>query len=90
MVSDAAFTYNDSSIVFCSFGALFLPRFGVGEDAVSDLRFMPAAGFGDEFAWEEAGLILCAARREDDRVPAIVQRKIRQYGCSERNEIPSY
>ncbi len=66
-------TYVDiaSSIETCSVSAPFLPRFAFGVEAVSDLRFVPAAAFGEALVCDEDGLELCPARRADDLVPAM-------------------
>ena len=62
----------DSSIDICSFSASFFPRLAFGVDAVSDLRFVPAAAFGEALVWDEDGLELCPASLADDLVPAMV------------------
>jgi hypothetical protein len=62
-----------SSIVFCFFLRAFWPRFAEGEEVSKPcLRFLPVVSLEEAVFDCEEGLELCAARRDEERVPAIL------------------
>lgn len=61
-----------SSIVFCFFLLAVLPRFAEGEVSEACLRLVPVFSLEEAVFNCEEGLELCAARRDEERVPAML------------------
>jgi hypothetical protein len=62
------------SRVFCFFLLAVLPRFALGDVSESCFRFAPAVPFGVvDLPCEDDGLEVCAAIRDDERVPAMMR-----------------